>query len=111
MLMTLVDNDQDKTSYLVIVLEKDNLERMRHADPMTLETRARGGRLPVAKYPEALRILVGYEEDEETLWKMGQRGNFGEMIEYLTRGWEFRQGIDGTEHAFSLRTGADAASK
>ena len=106
MLLTLVDNDASKESYLLIVIEHDNFVRMCQSDPITLETRANGGVIPVPKYPEGLRILIAYEEDSVTLWKLGQGGKFQDMVDYVTRGWNFRRGEDGTENAFSLRTGS-----
>ena len=102
MMVTMVDNDESKETYLVLVLQPDNLKRMRRSDPVTIETTLTGGVLPVAKYPDRLMMLVAYEEDEVELYKIAQSGDFGAMLTFLRRGYKFDRDIDGTHRAFSL---------
>jgi len=102
MIASLVNNDEKQESYLVIAIQPDNLERMRKADPITLESKSMGGILPEVKYPARLAVLIAYEEDEVELWKLGQAGNLWPMIQYLTRGYHFNRDEDGTDRAFSI---------
>lgn len=102
MMATLVNNDERKESYLIVVIEPDNLARMRKHDPITLETVASGGILGTAKYPERLMMLVAYEEDEVALWKAAQTGTLGDLIKLLRRGYKFNRDVDGTERSFSV---------
>jgi hypothetical protein len=108
MIATLVNHDELRTSYLVVVIQPDNLKRMRKADPVTLETVAMHGILPVAKYPDRLAVLIAYEEDEEEVYRVATSGSFAEMSKYLTRGYKFLRDDDGTERAFSLNRGREA---
>jgi hypothetical protein len=100
----MVNDPEKRESILVIVIEQDNLERMREADPITLETKLSGGVLPVPEYPDRLRILIAYEEDDVKLWQLARSNNLGDLLHYLARGWKFKRGLDGTEHSFKLNT-------
>jgi hypothetical protein len=111
MMATLVNNDERQESYILVVIQPDNLERMRKADPITLESVALGGILPTAKYPEKLGVLIAYEEDEVALYKAAQSGNFADMIRFVHRGYRFNRDEDGTQRAFSINRGREAEKK
>lgn len=102
MMTTLINNDEREESYFVVVIQPDNLARMRKHDPITLETQASGGILPVPKYPERLMVLIAYEEDEVALYKAAQTGDFRDLLELLRRGYRFNRDEDGTQRAFSI---------
>jgi hypothetical protein len=108
MMATLINNDERRESYLVIVIQPDNLARMQKSDPITLETQALGGVLPEAKYPDRLAVLVAYEEDEVALYKAAQTGDFGDILRLLHRGYKFKRDEDGTHRAFSINAGREA---
>jgi hypothetical protein len=108
MMATLVNNDERQESYLIVVLQPDNLARMRKSDPITLETTALGGILPTAKYPEKLALLVAYEEDEVALYRAAQTGNLADILQLVNRGYKFKRDDDGTERCFSINTGREA---
>ena len=57
MILMQVDNENDKSSYLVIVIEPDNLERMKTADPITLRPQSIGGFIQPIKYPANFGVL------------------------------------------------------
>jgi hypothetical protein len=102
MILAQLDIDDLQATVLVVVIEADNLARMRKADPVTLESIAQGGLLKPIKYPSKFSLLIAYEEDEVELYKLAQKGGIG-LIEWLRRGYRFDKSKgDGTENAFSL---------
>ena len=111
MIATVLNVDPIKESFVVVVIQPDNLKRMRRADPITLETvgaKTGGGIMPVVKYPESLSILIAYEEDEPALWKICQSNDPVAMMKYLQRGLKFNRDEDGAARAFSLNKGREA---
>jgi hypothetical protein len=101
MIMTMIDVDPRRQSILYVVIEKDNLERMRKADPITLESKQMGGMLPVAKYPGNFSLLIAYEEDDAELYRMAKVGGI-ELLKWLERGRVFVPGLDGKGEAFKV---------
>ena len=96
MIATVFNIDEKQESFLIICFEKDNLERMKQHDPITLESRARGGKiLHLAKYPAALSILIAYEEDDVALYKLAKANDAQALLRYLERGRQWRPGLDG----------------
>lgn len=89
-------------SVLVIVIERDNLERMKTGDPATLESIHKGGVLIPPQYPQRFSVLVAYEEDDAELYRR-VKGDLGELMVWLERGRKFIEGLDGKENAFSFR--------
>lgn len=100
MIVAMLNIDKLQESILVVVIEKDNLDRMRKADPFSLESASRGGIMPAIKYPNKFSMLMAYEEDEVELYKIAGSPDKGDLLRYLERGRKFIQGIDGKEHAF-----------
>ena len=101
MVATMLNDHSTKESILVLVLEPANLKRMQEADPVTVETKNNHGILDPPAYPDKLRVMVAYEEDDVTLWQLGRGGSIGDMLRYLTRGWKFTD-QDGSHQAFKL---------
>ena len=91
-----------KRSVIVVVIEADNLQRMKKGDPATLETHSLGGVLPDILYPTNYGVLVAYEEDEVELYKMARTGDGADLLRYLERGRKFLRHIDGTDKAFTI---------
>jgi DNA-directed RNA polymerase subunit H (RpoH/RPB5) len=111
MMATLINNDDSHESYIVIVIQPDNLARMQKSDPITLESEALGGLLPEVKYPARLALMIAYEEDEVALYKAAQTGDFGDILRLLRRGYKFNRDVDGTHRAFSINAGREAENK
>lgn len=102
MIAAMLDVNELQQSILFIVIERDNLERMKKADPITLESVSHGGLLPVPKYPQDFSILIAYEEDDDELYRRARAGNTGELIRWLERGRQFIPGLDGKKEAFKI---------
>jgi len=106
-IMAMVDMTAERRSVLIIVVEQDNLERMRKADPITLESALQGGLLRPPAYPLDFSVLVGYEEDKMKLYEMAKAARdpkgVAQLFEWLERGRVFdpKQG-DGVENARRL---------
>jgi len=88
-------------SLLVVTMEKDNLDRMKKADPITLESTLAGGLLPPPLHPENFSVLFAYEEDDVELYRRA-KGNVGELIRWLERGRTWKEGVDGKKNAFNM---------
>src|SRR5579864_1499775 len=102
MIMSMVNIEVEKRSVLLIVIEKDNFERMQKAAPVTLESFARGGGLPAPAFPRNLSILFAYEEDQPKLYELAKAANKDAegvmaLFKYLERGRELIEGKDGVE--------------
>jgi hypothetical protein len=94
--------DELQQTILFVVIERDNLDRMRQADPATLESILKGGVLAPPKYPMNFNVLIAYEEDDAELYRRAKEDPL-EMLKWLERGRRFVKGIDGKENSFSLR--------
>ena len=97
MISAMLNIDATKQSILVVVIEPENLERMKEGDPITLMPSLMGGVLPPMKYPDNFALLVAYEENQEELYKAAS-GTMAELMTYLERGFKFLP-IDGAEKA------------
>jgi hypothetical protein len=100
MVMAMLDIDERKQTVLVIVIEKDNLDRMAKADPITLESVKKGGMLPVPKYPSDFSILIAYEEDDAELYRMAKDGR--NLLYWLERGRKWKPDVDGRSKGFVM---------
>ena len=95
--------EEEKSSVLLIVFEKDNLERMKQADPITIESPRRGGKIMQGiKYPESLSLLIAYEEDDAELYRLSKAGDLLALLTYLERGRKFDPKTDGADNVFHL---------
>jgi hypothetical protein len=101
MILAKIDSDELEATLLCIVLESENVERMKKADPVTLESIRRGGILTPIKYPKNCSILIAIEEDYKELHQKLQ-GDRAELVKWLERGRVFIQGIDGKENTYRV---------
>jgi hypothetical protein len=99
--MAMLNLEESKQSILLVVIERDNLDRMKKADPITLESVNVGGLLEPPKYPEKFSMLLAYEDDDDEVYKR-VRGDRMEFLRWLERGRKFIKGVDGIEHTFTL---------
>lgn len=102
MIMTVINFPERERSLILIILERDNLDRMKVADPVTLETKALGGVLdPPPAYPHRLTLIIAYEEDDAELYRMATHPDRTELLNYVKRGIKFLP-QDGSSKAFRL---------
>jgi hypothetical protein len=90
MVLFQVENNFTGESLLVVVIERDNLERMEHADPITLRSARFGGVLGTIEYPDNLRVIVAFESDSGHLYEFLQRQDKNGLLQYLMRGYELQ---------------------
>jgi hypothetical protein len=102
MIAAVVDIDEKQQSIVIVVIEADNLARMKQADPITLESIKAGGALVAPRYPANLSLLIAYEEDDAELYRIARSHNALDLIKYLERGWEFKPAIDGKDKMFHI---------
>jgi hypothetical protein len=95
------DFDEKHISGLVLILEKDNIERMKQADPVTLETVSKGGFLPVPKYPENFMMMIAYEEDTAIVYEFMLKKDYSGMLKHLRRGYKWTD-TDGLKFSWKL---------
>jgi hypothetical protein len=88
--MMLLQFDLERASYLAVVVETDNLERMELGDPITFNPSIHGGMLRPITYPANLHLLVAYEKDTGPLYAMAQAGRTRELLAHIMRGYEFK---------------------
>lgn len=104
MITSMLNIHELKTSVLIVVIEPENLERMKKGDPATLESISQGGILPPPLYPLNLGTLIAYETDTAELYIKAQ-GNTLDFLRWLERGRVFIKGKDGTENSRVIRRG------
>ena len=68
---------------LVLVLEKENLVRLQHADPIDLKSDDYFVRQWNAN---GVELLIAYEEDREKLITLKKSGGVAAVVKYLERG-------------------------
>lgn len=103
MVMAMINIKALRRSILVIVLEKDNLDRMAKGDPVTVESTLRGGLMTPPMFPMDYSVLISTELDQAELYKRA-KGNGAEFLDWLERGRVFIKGVDGTENASRLKS-------
>jgi hypothetical protein len=102
MICAMLNLDELQRSILFVAIEKENMDRMKQADPITLESIRNGGVLGEPKYPHDFNILIAYEEDEVELYKIAKTGNPALILQFLERGRVFDKNVDGKVHAIKL---------
>jgi DNA-directed RNA polymerase subunit H (RpoH/RPB5) len=96
MIVATVDFPDPDRTVLVVVIEKENLDRMLKADPITLESKQQGGKvMPIIRHPENLSILIAYEEDQPELYRIAQAGDLVRLLTYLERNRKWKPEVDG----------------
>lgn len=103
MIAAMLNIKEMQASILVVVVEPENLERMKTGDPCTLESISQGGILAPPLFPLNLSTLIAYEPDTAELYIKAQ-GPPLEFLQYLERGRRFIPGKDGTENAKVIRS-------
>jgi hypothetical protein len=68
---------------LILVLEKENLVRMRDADPIDLKT---DDYFVTQRNAAGIELLIAYEEDRDKLLALNQSGGIAEVVRWLERG-------------------------
>jgi hypothetical protein len=101
MIAAMMNVPETRDSILVVVIEKENLNRMSTGDPATLESLSKGGILPPPMFPLNLSMLVAYEEDETELYIKAQ-GDKIKFLQWLERGRKFIKGKDGVENTLQI---------
>lgn len=103
MIICAIDLPNPDRTILVMVIEKENLDRMRKGDPITLESAAMGGHvMPRIRHPENLSLLIAYEEDDVELYRMARSQDTVALLRYLERARTWKPEMDGKENMFSL---------
>lgn len=91
-------------SVFLLIIEKENLDRMKQADPITLEAVSRGGQvLSQIAYPANCSIIVAYEEDDTELYRLVRAGDALALVKYVLRGERFDPASDGPEHLIHFK--------
>jgi hypothetical protein len=103
MIAAMINVDELQQSILFVVIERDNLDRMKKADPATLESVMKGGILAPPRWYMNFSVLIAYEEDDAELYRRVNESNGLELLQWLERGRKFIKGLDGKENAFSIR--------
>lgn len=92
MIFIQLNDDKAKRSMLVLVLEADNFERMKHADPITLMPKACGGFINPIRYPDGFSFIVAFEDDAGRCYEL--QNDPQALIRHLSRGYDFTA-VDG----------------
>jgi hypothetical protein len=105
MILLALNIHAQQRSVIAIVLEKDNLARMREGDPVTLESIAGGGTLPAPHYPANTSILISYLEDSAEFYEIARKSgnNPFALMGYLEEKRQWRPEVDGKEHTVNLK--------
>jgi hypothetical protein len=82
------EDNLNEESLLVIVIEADNLDRMKKSDPITLKSEQMGGILKTVGHAARFRVLVAYEQDSGPLYEFLQKQDQGGLMQYLLRGYK-----------------------
>lgn len=70
----------------VIVLEKENLDRMSAGDPFDLQLRKYSPYLPEDTRASAIDIVLAYEEEVTALLEFQRDGALDKLLKWLERG-------------------------
>ena len=84
MMMIPLETEGHEHDALILILSKNNVERLRQADPVEVNLSETGYRLVNPT------IMVCYEEDEPALTRLLHAGDLKAIIKHLQRGWKFR---------------------
>lgn len=103
MILIALDLPREQRTVFAVVIEKLNLERMKEGDPVTLESKAFGGVLPVPKFPANLSLLIAYLEDAKEFYEIAEKHDPRAMLEYLERHRQWHPEVDGAENATHLK--------
>ena len=71
---------------VVMILEKENLDRMREADPFDVHFSAYRGQMNVNRQIRELDFVIAYEEDTAKIIAFKQKNDLAGLIAWLERG-------------------------
>jgi hypothetical protein len=74
---------------LILVIEKENLVRMQHADPFDLKT---DDYFIPQENAAGIELLIAYEEDRDKLLQLNDSGGLAAVVKYLERGRTIYEG-------------------
>lgn len=78
---------------LVMVLEKENLDRMREGDPLDFQPRVLGRQWMAAhRNIRELDIIIAYEEDLKPILEFQRRQDLSGLLAYIERGRKHQTG-------------------
>jgi hypothetical protein len=101
MIAAMLNIKELQTSVLIVVIEPENLERMKTGDPCTLESLSQGGILAPPLFPLNLSTLIAYEPDTTELYIKAQ-GPALNFLQWLERGRRFIEGKDGSKNSLNI---------
>jgi hypothetical protein len=79
--------DGDRAGVVVVlVLEPENLERMKLGDPFDLQFKAYEQHWPVGRPLRDVDFIVAYEEDVTAIKAFNERADLAGLMDYLERG-------------------------
>lgn len=87
---------------LIVVLTKENLERMREADPFDVQVRNLGPVVVGFKATD-VDIIIAYEEDESFLMEAQKSGDIRALLAHIERGRKHRPELGDATKPFSIR--------
>lgn len=104
MIAAMLNIKELQTSILIVVIEPENLERMKTGDPATLESISKGGILVPPLFPLNFSTLLAYEPDTAELYIKAQ-GPPEDFLRWLERGRKWDPAKDGKENIRVIRRG------
>lgn len=85
MIVKQYDDKQAHESWLIVVIEANNLPRMRRADPITIQAMALGGVLKPFLFPQQIRLCIAYDENPDRVRKIIANVGAEGLLQYLRR--------------------------
>jgi hypothetical protein len=76
----------------IVVLNKENLDRMKEADPFDLQMKAYRQVVDTDQKLVNLDLVIAYEEDTAELERMAKAGDIAGLIAYIERGRVIKSG-------------------
>ena len=99
MICSTINDEVNRASVLIIVIERENLDRMKQADPITLASIKEGGKiLQRVEFPDHLSIILAYEDDDAALYKLARANDLIGLLAYVRRGIKFDPEVDGQKN-------------
>lgn len=85
MISFVMNDNVEGRSILYVVIEENNLGRMKEGDPITLPTAEFGSVMKDVRYPANLGIVICYEPDKALLQALVKAGDLSTLVDHLTR--------------------------
>ncbi len=77
---------------VVLVVEAENLERMKQADPYDMQFRQYEAKMPVERRLRDVDLVIAYEDDTAQIVKFKQENDLAGLMQWLERGRVIRPG-------------------